>query len=74
MTSPYTTESRFPDGSLRRYAGIHRPPFDYPELRRQKEEDGTVFMSHVGAQQFLEWWKDGEFDVPLYWLEPEERA
>ena len=73
MKSPYTTSPEFPDGSPRRYAGFHRPPFDYQALLKQRQDEGWVFFQ-MSESGFKRDWDSGEFDTPLYWLEPEEQA
>lgn len=68
-TSPYTTDPTFPDGSLRRYAGIHRPPYDPKSLDKLKRYPGMVTS---GPSQ-RDYYENGYYDTPLYWLEPNER-
>jgi hypothetical protein len=72
--SPYTTDPHFPDGSPRRYAGFHRPPFDYAALKKQMEDDGWQFSAWTNSSDFKRDWENGDFDTPLYWLEPVEQS
>jgi hypothetical protein len=66
----FTTDPYFSDGRPRRFAGMHRPPWNYSQILEAAREIGTIFLY---SHQVREAWENGQFDYALYHLEEDER-
>lgn len=66
----FTFESTFPDGSPRRFVGMHRPP-PFPFTCYVMLEGGHIVRS---AEELSSIYASGRFDRPLYAIEDDELA